>query len=65
MQKQPDETHAQWLERLSRIALTLTQDQIDACAYVMGGSDCGWTPNTVSEELSFFATAHTGNQKGN
>lgn len=52
MQKQPDETRSEWLARLSRIAFTLTQDQVDACAYVMGNSDCGWTPKTISIELS-------------
>ena len=29
----------------------LSQGQIDACAYVMGASGCGWTRENVVKEL--------------
>ena len=51
MQKQDCETVSEWLNRLSVIAKNLTQEQIDACAYVMGASGCGWTLTSLSDSL--------------
>jgi hypothetical protein len=50
MQKH-DETHDEYLARLAKVAINLTQDQVEACAWVMGGSGCGWTPESVSENI--------------
>jgi hypothetical protein len=30
---------------------TLTQTQIDACAWAMGGSGCGWTKENIKAQL--------------
>jgi len=30
---------------------TLTQEQIDAVAWVMGGSGCGWNRDNITKEL--------------
>jgi hypothetical protein len=30
---------------------TLTQQQIDALAWVMGASDCGWNKENITKEL--------------
>jgi hypothetical protein len=30
---------------------TLTQQQIDAVAWVMGGSGCGWNRDNITKEL--------------
>ena len=30
---------------------TLTQEQIDAVAWVMGGSGCGWNKENITAEL--------------
>jgi len=30
---------------------TLTQQQIDAVAWVMGGSGCGWNKENITKEL--------------
>lgn len=30
---------------------TLTQQQIDAMAWVMGGSGCGWNKENITKEL--------------
>jgi hypothetical protein len=51
MERHPDETEEQFHLRLLAAAQTLTQDQIDACAWVMGGSGCGWTKETIIEAL--------------
>lgn len=37
--------------RMLAAAQTLTQDQIDACAWVMGGSGAGWTKQGVIDSL--------------
>ena len=41
-----------YLARLREAAKTLTQDQIEACAWVMGGSGCGWNREKVIEALT-------------
>jgi hypothetical protein len=51
MERQHDETEEQYHLRLLAAAQTLTQDQIDACAWVMGGSGCGWTRESVIDAL--------------
>jgi len=39
------------LKELEDAAETLTQTQVDACAWVMGGSGVGWTKNNIAEIL--------------
>jgi len=51
MNKRLNETQAEYMARLYHAASTFTQDQIDACAYVMGGSGCGWTKENILKEL--------------
>ena len=51
MQKRPDETTSQWLSRLAVVARNLTQDQVEACAWMMGGNGCGWTPINLADGL--------------
>ena len=51
MQKIPNETDEQYYRRMEEAAKTLTQIQIDACAWVMGGSGCGWTKEAVLAAL--------------
>lgn len=51
MQKQAEETQEEYYKRLLAAAQTLTQDQIEACGWVMGGSGCGWTRETIIEAL--------------
>jgi hypothetical protein len=51
------ETQEQWLQRLEAAPKTLTQDQIDACAWVMGGSGVGWTKQLILDSLSPISTA--------
>ena len=41
----------EYLTRLSMVAATLSQEQIDACAWVMGGSGCGWTKEKIIQSL--------------
>lgn len=55
MQKIKEETESEYHLRLLAAAQTLTQDQIDACAWVMGGSGCGWTKETIIEQLPIVA----------
>ena len=31
---------------------SLTQEQIDACAYVMGAGGCGWNKENIEAELT-------------
>ena len=40
--------------RLIAAIQTLTQDQIDACAWVMGGSGAGWTKEKILESFTTF-----------
>jgi hypothetical protein len=42
------------MESLMAAAATLTQEQVDACAWVMGCSACGWDPSLVVEELKRY-----------
>jgi hypothetical protein len=51
MERIKDETDEQYFKRLRRAAISLTQEQIDACAWVMGGSGCGWTRQLVYQAL--------------
>ena len=55
MNKHENETEEQFHRRLLAAAQTLTQEQIDACAWVMGGSGCGWTRESVIEALPIVA----------
>jgi Fe-S cluster biogenesis protein NfuA len=50
MNKQ-DYTTSEWLAHLAVVAKALTQEQIEACAYMMGCSGCGWKNITLSEGL--------------
>jgi hypothetical protein len=59
MQKQTDETPEEYYKRLLAAAQTLTQDQIEACAWVMGGSGCGWTKEKIIESLPIVAVVTT------
>ncbi len=45
------ETFQEKMERLQKAAETLTQEQIDACAWAMGGSGCGWNKENVKDVL--------------
>ena len=41
------------LERMTRFeaaAKAMTQEQVDACAWLMGAYSCGWTPETLAAE---------------
>lgn len=51
MNKIKPETLQEHLERLAFAALTMTQDQIDACAWAMGASACGWNRNNLNESI--------------
>jgi hypothetical protein len=46
-----EETSQQYFARLKSAVQTLTQDQIDACAWVMGGSGAGWNKENISSSL--------------
>ena len=39
------------LQKLIDSLDSMTQDQIDACAYCMGASGCGWTKENLKTEL--------------
>lgn len=45
------ETLTERLERYKNAALNLTQDQIDAMAWVMGGSGAGWDKDSVVDAI--------------
>jgi hypothetical protein len=47
MEPQKEETHKEGLIRLQAIAKSMSQSQIDACAWLMGGG-MGWTPETLA-----------------
>jgi len=51
MEKQREETYQEYLARLAEVAKTLTPEQIEACAWVMGASGCGWTSEKISQAL--------------
>lgn len=42
----------EYLTRLYNASESLTQEQIDACAWVMGASGAGWTRETLLQELN-------------
>ena len=52
MERHKTETQEQFDQRLIAAAKTLTQDQINACAWVMGGSGCGWNKEEVVRALA-------------
>lgn len=39
------------LDRLAKVASSLTQKQVDACAFVMGQAEFSWTPKRLSDWL--------------
>jgi len=55
MEKQEINTEVEHHLRMLAAAKTLTQDQIDACAWVMGGSGAGWTRQSVIASLPIVA----------
>jgi len=46
-------TLEQHLTRLAEVAKTMTQEQVAACAWVMGASNCGWNPENVSKNILY------------
>jgi len=44
-------TFNQMMDGFIAAVATLTQQQIDALAYVMGGSGCGWNKDNITKEL--------------
>ena len=46
-----DMTLEERMETLLTAASTLTQEQVDACAWVMGCSGADWTPIKIVEDL--------------
>jgi S-methylmethionine-dependent homocysteine/selenocysteine methylase len=53
MNQTDNETYQEYLARLAKVAETLTQDQIDACAMVMGGCGCGWNKEKIIQALLY------------
>jgi len=51
MQPIKQETTSARLQRLAKVAETMTQAQVDACAWAMGASGCGWTPHSINQQL--------------
>ena len=51
MPPKKEEMTEQMFHRLEEAAKTLTQDQIDACAWVMGGSGAGWNKLWILQNL--------------
>jgi len=54
MPPKKEETQEEYFERLRNGAHSLTQNQIDACAWAMGGSGVGWTKETILRSLEGF-----------
>lgn len=52
MEKKKLPTFKEKIENYIRAADSLTQVQIDACAWVMGGSGCGWTKEKIKDDLN-------------
>ena len=48
---------------LIEVAKTLTQEQIEACAYVMGASGGNWTRQSIVEELMSMVSIVAANSK--
>jgi hypothetical protein len=44
-------TFNQRMDGFIKAVSTLTQEQIDAVAWVMGGSGCGWNKENITAEL--------------
>lgn len=57
MNQTPQETSKQYLLRLAKCARQMTQEQVDACAWVMGGGN--WTPENVANMLEIEANIPT------
>ena len=49
--EQDKQTFNQMMDGFIAAVATLTQQQIDAVAYVMGGSGCGWNRDNITKEL--------------
>lgn len=59
MEQQKQETYPEYLlVRLAKAAKTLTSEQIEACAFVMGGDRCGWTSENIVKALLHYAQRH-------
>jgi hypothetical protein len=54
MNKIETETFMARVERWKNVAKTLTQEQINSCAVVMGCLDVGWTKETIIKELESY-----------
>ena len=44
-------TFNQLMDKYAAAVNTMTQEQIDACAWIMGGSGVGWTKETLTAEF--------------
>jgi len=57
------EKHETMLEKLTRFKAatsSMTQEQVDACAWLMGAYSCGWTPETLAAEYQkYIVIYHT------
>ena len=51
MEKIRKETNSEYLLRLARAAESLTPEQVDACAWVFGGSGFHWTSQDIVRAL--------------
>ena len=65
MQKIKDTTAVDYFTKLKQVVPTLTQDQINACAWVMGGSGCGWTKEGIADEINRALTFEIEQEKRN
>ena len=65
MEKIKNETAVEYFTRLKQVVPTLTQDQINACAWVMGGSGCGWTKEGIADEINRALTVEIEQEKRN
>jgi hypothetical protein len=52
MENQDKETFNKMMDGYISAVLTLTQQQIDALAWVMGASGCGWNRDNIIKELN-------------
>jgi hypothetical protein len=58
MENEKPLTFEQQMQSLIEATETLTQEQVNACAWVMGGSGVGWTPDLVRAELNATLNLH-------
>ena len=65
MQKIKDKTAVDYFTQLKQVVPTLTQDQINACAWAMGASGCEWTKEGVAETLDTAINFETEQEKRN